>query len=161
MVALQKYWKSRQVNMLFFTSFIGLFTFMMVMISVLTIAKVGLAEAINTPAIQSGIFEYPATFILLLLMHKVFNAYVKGQFFAPSTLQTLLVSAKLAMMYGLVIKPGLMISLIFLAGEQQPDIMTFLTYVGFTTAIVGYILHIGVSSHKVSREIEAEQELVV
>jgi hypothetical protein len=161
MVALQKYWKTRQVKMLFFTSFIGLFTFIMMFLSIITIAKDGLADAINDPVVSAGLLEFPATFMLLLLMHKVFNAFAKGQFFASSTLQTLLVCAKLAMIYGLVIKPGVMVSLMFIGSVGTPDIMLYFTYVGLSTAIVGYILHMGVSTHKISREIEEEQELVV
>lgn len=161
MIALQKYWKTRQTKMLFFSSFIGLFTFMMMFGSIIRISKSGLSASINDPVVNAGLLEFPATFMFLLLMHKIFNAFVKGQFFAPSTLQTLLVCAKLAMLYGLVIKPGAMLSLLFIAGEGAPDIISYFSYVGFSTAIVGYILHMGVSAHKISREIEEEHELVV
>jgi hypothetical protein len=161
MIALQKYWKTRQTKMLFFSGFIALFTFMMMLVSILSINKSGLSASINDPVVNAGLLEFPATFMFLLLMHKIFNAFVKGQFFAPNTLQTLLVCAKLAMLYGLVIKPGVMLSLVFIAGENVPDIMSYFSYVGLSTAIVGYILHMGVSAHKISREIEEENELVV
>lgn len=161
MIALQKYWQSRQTKMLFFTCFIAMFTFMMMFMSIIKISKSGLSASINDPVVNAGLLEFPATFIFLLLMHKIFNAFVRGQFFTPSTLQTLLVCAKLAILYGLVIKPSAMLSLLFIAGADALDIISYFSYVGFSTAIVGYILHMGVSAHKISREIEEEHELVV
>lgn len=161
MLALQKYWQTRKVRMLFFASFLGLFTFMMFMVSTITIVKQGLAEALKEPAVLAGLTEFPAAFLLLLLLHKVINAYLRGRFFSPQTLHTLLVCAKLAMLYGLVLKPGVVLSLLILSGSHKVDVMSYFSYVGFSIAIVGFILHVGVSAHKISREIEQEQELVI
>lgn len=161
MIALQKYWKTKQTKMYMFTSFIGLMAVMLLLLSLVTIAKDGLAQALSESIVITGLLDFPATFIFLLMMHRVFAHYVEGQFFSTSSLQTLLVTAKLAIFYGLVLKPSVIIGLTFIAKTQPIEILSYFSHASFSIAVVGYVLHLGVSAHKVSREIEQEQELTV
>ncbi len=161
MLAFQKYCQVHQIKMLLFTSFLGLMTFFMFLMSIITVIKKGLAEALNDPITMAGFVDFPASFLLILLLHKIYNLYIQGHFFTSHTLKVLQTIAKLAILLGMVLKPGIELSLLYFTTDHGLSIVNYLGYVDFPIAIVGYVLHIGTAAHKISRDIEQEQELTV
>jgi len=161
MIAFQKYCQIHQTKMYFFTSFLGFMTFLMFMMGVISIAKDGLIEATKDPVVMTALVDFPVSFLLLLLLHKVFNLYIKGQFFTSHTLNILQTIAKLAILFGMVIKPAIEISLLYFTSDRALSLMDYFASVDLAISIVGYVLHIGTATHKISRELEKEQELTV
>ena len=161
MIAFQKYCQVHQIKMLFFTSFLGLITFCMFIIGMITIIKEGLAEAAKDPIAMAGLVDLPASFLLILLLHKIFNLYIQGHFFTTHTLKVLQTIAKLSVLLGIVVKPGIELSLLYFTSEHSLSIVNYFGCVDFAIAIVGYVLHIGTAAHKISRDLEKEQELTV
>jgi hypothetical protein len=76
-------------------------------------------------------------------------------------LKVLQTIAKLAILLGLVVKPGIELSLLYFTSEHGFSIVNYFGSVDFAIAIVGYVLHIGTAAHKISRDLEKEQELTV
>ena len=161
MLAFQKYCQVHQIKMLLFTSFLGFMTFFMFLMGMITVIKEGLAEAAKDPITMAGFVDFPASFLLILLLHKIFNLYIQGHFFTSHTLKVLQTIAKLAILLGMVVKPGIELSLLYFTTEHGLSIVNYLGCVDFPIAIVGYVLHIGTAAHKISRDIEQEQELTV
>ena len=161
MTALQKYCQLHQYKMLGFTYFLGLMTFMLLPLSIFTILDNGWVEASKDPMIMAGLVDFPTSFLLVLLLHKLFNLYIQGHFFTTHTLKLLQTIAKLAILLGLVVKPSIELSLLYLTSANVLSVLDYFNYVDFAIAIVGYALHIATAAHKISRDIEKEQELTV
>lgn len=161
MIAFQKYCQVHQTKMYFFTSFLGFMTFMMMMIGIISIAKDGLEVAATDPLVMAALVDFPTSFLLILLLHKVFNLYIKGQFFTSYTLNVLHTIAKLAILLGVVIKPAIEICLIYFINDRSLSLMDYFASVDLAIAVIGYVLHIATAAHKISRELEKEQELTV
>lgn len=161
MIAFQKYLQVHQTKMLFVSTILAMMVFFHFLIGVITIAKKGMAEAITDPVAMSGLIEFPVSFLLILILHKLFNLYIKGEFFTRHTLMVLQTIAKLAIFFGLVLNPAIELSLHFFYAETKMSILHYFSSCNFPVAIVGYVLHIGTAAHKISREIEQEQELTV
>ena len=161
MIAFQKYCQVHQTKMFFLTSFLGLMTFLMFIMSMLNIIKNGVGEAIAEPLIMAGFVDFPASFLLILLLHKLFNLYIKGHFFSRHTLNVLQTTAKLAILLGLVIKPAIAVTLMHFSPEYSPSTIDYFAHINLPVTVVGYILHIGTAAHKISRELEQEHELTV
>lgn len=136
-------------------------SFFMFIMGTITIIKDGLAEAANNPIAMAGLVDFPASFLLILLLHKIFNLYIQGHFFTSYTLKVLQTIAKLAILLGMVVKPGIELSVIYFTSEHSLSIVNYFGCVDFSIAIVGYVLHIGTAAHKISRDLEKEQELTV
>jgi len=165
MIAFQKYCEIHKSKMYFFTGFVGLFSVGFLVIAVLQIYKHGIEKVINEPnrfdMVMTGLLEFPAAFIFLLLLHKIFTLYIHGAFFQPHTMKLFQFVAKLAILYGLIVKPAFVLSFLSYGGQVDIDIVAYLTNVDFSVTVIGYILHLSTAAHKISRELEQEQELTV
>jgi hypothetical protein len=161
MIAFQKYCQVHQVKMLFFTMFFGMMTFFMFIIGMINVIKEGLVEAVNDPITMTGLVDFPASFLLFLLLQKIFNLYIQGYFFTSFTLNVLQTIAKLAILLGMVVKPGIELSLLYFTSKGDVSVVSYFGCVDFAIAIVGYVLHIGTAVYKISRDLEKEQELTV
>ena len=76
------------------------------------------------------------------------NLYIKGQFFTSHTLNILQTIAKLAILFGMVIKPAIEISLLYFTSDRALSLMDYFASVDLAISIVGYVLHIGTATHK-------------
>jgi hypothetical protein len=113
----------------------------MFIMGMITVIKEGLGEALNDPITMAGFVDFPASFLLILLLHKIFNLYIQGQFFTSHTLKVLQTIAKLSILLGIVVKPGIELSLLYFTNEHDLSIVNYFGYVDFPIAIVGYVLH--------------------
>lgn len=165
MIAFQKLCQLNQGKIMGFTVFMGIMTLMSTVGGIAIISKKGVVEYFNDPVFFNLTITVPASFIFLLLVHKVFSLYIQGQFFTANVLNVFKTIAKLAISYGLIIKPGLMVAAQYLVfthqGENSNFIIQYLGAADFVVAVIGYALHLAASVTKISRELEEEQELTI
>ena len=161
MIAFQKYCQVHQTKMFFFTTFLGVMTFLLFVTGVIQIVKVGMAEVLLDPIAMAGLIDLPVSFLFVLLLHKLFNLYIQGHFFTSHTLRVLQTIAKLAIFFGMVLKPAVELSLLYFYSENELSLMNYFGSIDLAIAVIGYVLHIGTAAHKISRDIEKEQELTV
>lgn len=161
MIAFQKYCQVHQTKMYFLTSFLGLMTFLMFVTSCLLIITNGMEETLLDPVAMSSLIDFPAALMLMLMLHKLFNLYIKGHFFTSHTLNVLQTVAKLAIFFGLLLKPSIELSLMYFFTDAPLTLLNYFGAINLPIVVVGYVLHIGTAAHKISRDIEQEQELTV
>ena len=161
MIAFQKYCQVHQTKMYFLTSFLGLMTFLMFVTSCVLIIKNGMEETLLDPVAMSSLIDFPAALMLMLMLHKLFNLYIKGHFFTSHTLKVLQTVAKLAIFFGLLLKPSIELSLMYFFTDASLTLLNYFGAINLPIVVVGYVLHIGTAAHKISRDIEQEQELTV
>ncbi|REL31644.1 DUF2975 domain-containing protein [Thalassotalea euphylliae] len=165
MIAFQKLCQLNQGKIMGFTIFMGIMTLMSLVGGIAIISKKGVAEFASDPVFFNLMITVPTSFIFLLLVHKIFNLYIQGEFFTANVLNVFKTIAKLAISYGLIIKPGIMIATEYLVLANQGEDFSFTTlYLGsadFVVAVIGYCLHLAAAVTKISRELEEEQELTI
>lgn len=165
MVAFQRYCKIHKTKMLFFTSFIGFMSLICLLIIPTLVTKKGLMIIIDDAFARQAVFGFPITFIFLLFIQKIFNLYIEGNFFSQAALLTVQHLARICLLYGLVIEPGILIVIDNLYGDSPVNgvayFSNYLFSANFPLAILGYALHLVSGVNKIAREIDEEQQLTV
>lgn len=161
MIAFQKYCQLHQSKIMGFTIFIGIIAAMMLLAAGLGLAKHGLGGFSND-MFTTQMIAIPLSFLVLLMLHKIFNLYQQGHFFAPQVLQIYRAIAQLALYYALVIKPTFFTTIAYFSPEPFDSFSSlYLMHTEFLLAIVAYTLNLVAGVTKLSREIEQEQELTI
>ena len=165
MLAFQRYCKIHKTKMLFFTSFIGLMSALCLVFIPLMVIKKGPMVLLDDPFARQVAFGFPITFIILLFIQKIFTLYIEGNFFSQQALKTIQHLARICLLFGLVIEPGILLLVSSMSSENadyiEVYISNYLFLANFPVAILGYALHLVSGVNKIARDIDEEQKLTV